>query len=373
MPIQPKKGLLNKVIKNCLGQICPLQNKHMQTSNKQSVLVTGGSGFVALHCIQQLLTKGYEVKTTLRSLSRKQEVIHSLEQNGTPGLQYLSFVEADLTKDDNWLMAASGCDYVLHIASPIFLKAPKDEQDMLRPAVEGTLRVLRAAKAAGVRRVVITSNFGAVGYSHKDKSKPITEESWTNPDEKGLSAYNKSKVLAEKAAWDFIKKEGGQMELTVVNPVGIFGPALNKNLSSGFELLKQVLNGSMRHIPDMTMNIVDVRDLADLEIRAMTSEAAGGQRFLALSDGIWSLPQMAKLFKAHFKEQAPRISTRRLPDWMVRIAALFNPTAKNLASMLGIYRNTSNEKARRVLGWQPRPAEEALLETVKSLIKFGNI
>lgn len=345
----------------------------MEYSNNKTVLVTGGSGFVALHCIHQLLLKGYTVKTTLRSLNKKDEVINTLREYHTPGLDRLFFIEADLTKDHNWPLAVSGCEYILHVASPIFLKAPRDENEMIRPAVDGTVRVLKAARDAGVRRVVMTSNFGAVGYSHSDKTKPITEDSWTDPNQKGLSAYNKSKVMAEKAAWDFLKKEGADLELTVINPVGIFGPAMNRNLSSGFELVKQILDGSMKAIPNMTMNIVDVRDLAELEIMAMTSEAAKGQRFLALSDGIWSLPQIATLYKTRLGDRARRISLRRLPDWMVHIKALFNPTAKNLASMLGIYRNTSNDKARQMLGWKPRPAEEALLSTAESLFKFGNV
>ena len=172
------------------------------------VLVTGGTGFVGAHCILQLLQKGYKVKTTLRSLNRKKEVLDMLSVGGITSFENLEFIEADLTKDANWNEAVKSCDYVLHVASPIFLRIPKDENEMIRPAVEGTLRVLKAARDAGVKRVVMTSNFGAVGYSHTDTTKVITEESWTDPNEKGLSAYNKSKVLAERAAWDFMAKEG---------------------------------------------------------------------------------------------------------------------------------------------------------------------
>lgn len=171
-----------------------------QVNTSQSVLVTGGTGFVGVHCILQLLQKGYTVKTTLRSLKRKNEVINMLKVGGITSFDNLSFLEADLLSDTNWNEAVSGCDYVLHVASPIFLRAPKDENELIRPAVEGTLRVLSAARNAGVKRVVMTSNFGAVGYSHTDTSSVITEESWTDPNEKGLSAYNKSKVLAERAA-----------------------------------------------------------------------------------------------------------------------------------------------------------------------------
>lgn len=337
------------------------------------VLVTGGTGFVGVHCILQLLNKGYAVRTTLRTINRKSEVLEMLKTGGINSFSNLEFIEADLTKDLNWDKAVKDCDYVLHIASPIYLRIPKDENEMIVPAVEGTLRVLKAARDAGVKRVVMTSNFGAVGYSHKDASKPITEECWTDPAEKGLTAYNKSKVYAERAAWDFIKKEGGTLELSVINPVGIFGPSLGPDLSSGFELLKKMLDGSMKAIPNLTLGIVDVRDVADLHIRAMTNPQARGERFLALAEGSLSLPQIAGIVKAKMPEVAGKISDKVLPDWKVRVASLFNAQAKALAPMLRVNRNASNEKAGKILGWKPRSNEEAILATVESMIKFENI
>ncbi len=346
----------------------------METSETEKlVLVTGGTGFVGIHAILQLLQKGYKVKTTLRSLNRKKEVIEMLKNGGIASFDDLGFIEADLTKDDNWDEAVKGCTYVLHIASPIYLRLPKNEDEMIRPAVDGTLRVLKAARNGGVKRVVMTSNFGAVGYSHKDNTKLITEEDWTDPNEKGLSAYNKSKVLAERAAWDFIKKEGGALELTVINPMGIFGPALGPTLSSGFELLKNIMNGSMKAIPNMNLGIVDVRDVAYLHIRAMTSSAANGQRFLALAGGTMSLPQIAMFLKSKLPAIAKSISTKTLPDWVVRVTALFNAKAKAIAPMLGVNRNASNEKAKKILGWLPKSNEEAILAAAESLIKFGNV
>ena len=341
--------------------------------NNVTVLVTGGSGFVALHAISQLLNQGYRVRATMRSLSKQTEVTNALRRSGITALEHLQFVETDLSNDKNWDQAMQGCSYVLHIASPIHLQIPKDENEMIRPAVDGTLRVLRAAKKAGVKRVVMTSNFGAVGYSHHDRTKIITEESWTNPDEKGLSAYNKSKVLAEQAAWTFIEKEGNPMELAVINPVGIFGKALNKNLSSGHELLKRILDGSMKAIPNMTISIVDVEDLADLHLRAMVHPDAAGQRFLALSGGVMTLPDIAAFLKSELGERGKSISTRRLPDWVVRMAALISPTARNLVPQLGRYRDASNEKARQVLGWEPRSNEKALLGTADSLFAFHHL
>lgn len=339
----------------------------------QWVLVTGGTGFVGIHAILQLLQQGYQVKTTLRSLRKKDEILAMLKTGGLTDFEHLQFIEADLSKDDNWNEAVKDCTYVLHIASPIHLELPKDENEMIRPAVDGTLRVLKSARDGGVKRVVMTSNFGAVGYSHKDPSQLITEESWTNPNEPGLSAYNKSKVFAERAAWDFMQKEGGDLELTVINPMGIFGPALGPALSSGFELLKGILDGTMKAIPKLILGIVDVRDVADLHIRAMTNPAAKGERFLALAGGTLSLPQIALLLKEKMPEVTEKVSTRALPNWVVRLAAWFNPKAKAIAPMLGVNRNASNEKAKRVLGWQPRSNEEAILATAESMVKFGHI
>lgn len=344
----------------------------MQNKEKL-VLVTGGSGFVGSHCIVQLLQKGYKVRTTIRSLQKQGSVIEMLKNGGIKNLQNISFVEADLSEDRNWEEAVKGCEFVLHIASPIYLKIPKDENEMIGPAVNGTLRVLRAARNAGVTRVVMTSNFGAVGYSHSDKTAAITEASWTDPNEKGLSAYNKSKVLAESEAWKFMDCEGGAMELSVINPVAIFGPALDGKLSSGYELLAKVLDGSMKRIPNITLNIVDVRDLADLHIRAMESEKANDERFLALSDGEMSLPEIASFLKEKLGEKGQSISTKTMPDWIIKLAAPFNVIARNIAPQLGRYRNVSNFKAKDELGWQPRSKEEALLSAAETLFRYGNV
>jgi nucleoside-diphosphate-sugar epimerase len=342
-------------------------------SNQKVVLVTGGTGFVGVHTILQLLQQKYIVKTTLRSLNRRDEVINSLKEGGISNFENLTFYEADLLSDKGWDKAINGCDYVLHVASPIFLRLPKNEDEMIRPAVDGTLRVMKTARDAGVKRVVMTSNFGAVGYSHKDQTKVIKEESWTDPNEKGLSTYNKSKVLAEKAAWDFMNREGGTLELSVINPMAIFGPSLNASLSSGYGLLLKVLVGSMKSIPDMRMGIVDVRDVADLHIRAMTHPKAKGQRFLALAGGTMSLLEISKFLKEKRPEIAEKASVKPMPTWILKLVAPFNKQAKAILPMVGIYRNATNEKAKTILGWQPRANEEAILATVESLIKFGHL
>jgi len=346
----------------------------MTTVNSEKlVLVTGGTGFVGVHCILQLLQEGYKVRTTLRTLARKKEVLEMLRVGGIHSFDELEFIEADLSKDTNWDTAVEDCTYVLHVASPIFLKIPKHESEMILPAVEGTLRILNASKKAGVLRVVLTSSFGAVGYSHKNDGTLITEASWTDPADRHLSAYLRSKTLAERAAWDFMEKEGGELELAVINPAGIFGPSLGPDLSSGFELMKKMLDGSMKAIPNITLGIVDVRDVADLHIRAMTHPKAKGQRFLAVAGETLTLPQIGRLLRDRMGEAAQKVPTKTLPDWIVRIAALFSPLAKNIVPQLGRNKNASNEKAKTILGWKPRSNEEAILATAKSLIKFGSI
>ncbi len=343
------------------------------TDTNQKVLVTGGTGFVAIHSILQLLNRGYQVRTTVRSIKSKEKIFEMLKNGGITDFSKLDFIQADLTSDKNWLEAMIGCNYVLHIASPIFLRLPKNEDEMIRPAVDGTLRVLKAAREAGVKRVVMTSNFGAVGYSHKDKNTLITEESWTNPDEKGLSTYNKSKVLAEQAAWNFMKNEGGSLELSVINPMGIFGPSLSPDLSSGFEMLKKLLDGTMKAIPDICLGIVDVRDVAELHILAMENPEAKGQRFLALAGGTMSLLEIVKLMKIKMPYAVEKASTKSLPTFIIRLTALFNDQAKAILPLVGIYREASNEKAKTLLGWKPRNNEEAIMATVISLIKWKSL
>lgn len=339
----------------------------------QKVLVTGGTGFVAIHSILQLLNRGYQVRTTVRSLNSRDKIFEMLKNGGITDFSQLEFIETDLTSDKNWNEAMMGCQYVLHIASPIFLRLPKNEDEMIRPAVDGTLRVLKAARDSGVKRVVMTSNFGAVGYSHKEKNSLITEESWTDPNEKGLSTYNKSKILAEKAAWDFIEKEGGALELSVINPMGIFGPSLNDDLSSGFELLKKLLDGSMKAIPDIRLGIVDVRDVAELHILAMEKPQAKGERFLALSGGTMSLMEIVKLLKEKMPYVTTKAPAKSLPTFIIRLSSIFNDQAKAILPLVGINRNASNKKAKTILGWVPRTNEEAVTASVISLIKWKNL
>lgn len=337
----------------------------------KTVLVTGGTGFVGTHIIFQLLQRGYNVKTTIRSLSSKSKVIDTLKFNGLTTFDNLTFVEADLSKDDNWDVAMEGCNYVLSVASPVFFNIPKDENEVIRPAVEGIIRVLKAAQNAGAKRVVMTSNFGAVGFSNKNSNITTTEEDWTNPNEKGLSAYEKSKLLAERAAWDFIKKEGGNLQFTTINPVAILGPSLSAHISGSFGLIEHLLNGSMKAIPNIPLNIVDVRDVADLHIRAMTNPKANGERFIASADGQISMPEIAALIKNKKPDIAKNISTKTVPNWIIYLAALFNKQAKEAALLLRMSRNVSNTKAKKTLDWKPLSTnEEIILASLDSMVKY---
>lgn len=343
-------------------------------ANSKTVLVTGGTGFVALQLIRQLLQKGYTVKTTLRSLRDKDKVSQTLKSNGVTALNALSFVEAELTSDANWAQAMQGCDFVLSVASPVFFDVPKDENDAIRPAVEGIQRQLRFARDAGVKRVVMTSSFGAAGFSQTDKTRATTEADWTDPALKGLSVYEKSKGLAERAAWDFMKTEGGNLELTTINPVAILGPSLSAHVSGSFDMLGHLLDGSLNPVPPIVLNIIDVRDVADLHIRAMEHPAARGQRFLATADGQISMPEIARLLKKANPTIAARVSTRTVPAFVVKLAALVNAQAKQGAMFLNVNRNVSNAKAKELLGWTPMATnEQAILASLESLIQYGLI
>lgn len=340
------------------------------------VLVTGGTGFVAAHCIAQLLEAGYRVRATVRELSREAGVHAMLHEAGAEPLTELSFAAADLLNDEGWADAAAGCDYVLHVASPFPMTQPKDENELIVPARDGALRVLSAARDAGVRRVVLTSSFAAVGYGHTaadrgHSARPFTEEDWTDPDGRDASAYVKSKTIAERAAWDFIQREGGTLQLATVNPVAIFGPALGPELSTSLRLLQGLLTGTIPALPRVTMSAVDVRDVADLHLRAMTHPDAAGQRFLAAAGDPISLPAIAALLREHMGDAASRVPKRVLPDVLVRALAPFTPALGEVARMLGQPKRVSSEKARRMLGWSPRSNEESILAAAESLVSLG--
>jgi nucleoside-diphosphate-sugar epimerase len=335
------------------------------------VLVTGGSGFIGAHCILQLLDRGFRVRTTVRSLDREAQVRAMLKAGGNAQGDALSFAAADLMSDAGWPQAVAGCDFVLHVASPFPLGVPKNDDELVIPAREGTLRVLRAARDAGVRRVVLTSSFAAIGYGHPPTDRPFEETDWTDLSGGGTTAYVKSKTLAERAAWDFVGREGGALELAVVNPVAVFGPVLGADYSTSIELVQRMLDGKVPGCPRLSFGIVDVRDVADLHLRAMTDPAAKGERFLAVAGDFMTIQQIAEVLKARLGTAAARVPTRVLPDWLLRLIALVDPSVRQIVPELGKLKNATNAKARHLLGWKPRSREDAILATAESLIQLG--
>jgi dihydroflavonol-4-reductase len=336
-----------------------------------TILVTGGTGFVGVHLIHQLLAAGHHVRTTVRDLAREGAVRSVLKNAGVDPGDRLSFFAANLEIDDGWRQAIAGCEFVHHVASPFPRSIPKDENELIRPAREGALRVLRTARDAGVKRVVLTSSFAAVGYGLPFQQAPFDETSWTNPDSADVQPYTKSKTLAERAAWDFLLREGGGLELAVVNPVGIFGPVLGPDFSTSILVVRRLLDGDLPGIPNMQFGVIDVRDVADLHIRAMANPAAKGQRLLAVAGDFLTFLDIAKILRAHLGEAARKVPLRQVPDWMVRISAIVDPQVKQILPELSKRKNATNEKARRLLEWNPRSPAEAILATARSLIGQG--
>jgi nucleoside-diphosphate-sugar epimerase len=341
-----------------------------------TVLVTGGSGFIGAHAILQLLSAGHQVRTTVRNLKREPDVRAMLKVGGadTASLSKdrLAFFTADLEEDAGWKEAVAGCDYVHHLASPLPPNAPKHEDELIIPARDGALRVLRASRDGGVKRVVMTSSFGAIGYGHAPQTAPFNEKDWSDlTGTREIAAYPKSKTLAERAAWDFIAKEGGGLELSVINPVAVFGPVLGPDYSPSILIVQKLMNGALPGCPRFSFGLVDVRDVVDLHLRAMTNAAAKGERFLAVAgENMWML-EVAKLLKTHMGNSAKRVPTRQLPDMLLRLAALRDPAVKLILPELGIVKGSTGEKARRVLGWAPRSNEESVLASAESLVRLG--
>jgi nucleoside-diphosphate-sugar epimerase len=335
------------------------------------VLVTGGSGFIGSHCILQLLAAGHQVRTTVRNLARERDVRALLRQGGVEAGDRLSFFAANLESDAGWADAVRGADFVLHVASPIPPGVPKHEDELIAPARDGALRVLKAARDAGVKRVVLTSSMAAIAYGHKPRNEPYSEKDWTDLNGRTVAAYPKSKTIAERAAWDFVAKEGGGLELSVVNPVFVLGPVLGADYSPSILVIQRLMDGAMPGCPKLYFAIVDVRDLADLHIRAMTNPAAKGERFLGAAGQTISMLDIAKILKARLGDAAKRVPTREIPNWLVRVVAMRDPAVKVIIPELGQIKHASNEKAKRLLGWAPRSNEDAIVASAESLIQFG--
>lgn len=338
----------------------------------KKVLVTGGTGFLGLQIILQLLEKGYDVRTTIRKDSGEERILKVLQANNAQNLENLSFIKADLSSDDNWVEAMQDRDGVFSVASPVFFGKIKNEADAIKPALNGTLRILKAANQSGVKRVVMTSNFGAVGFSKQGGL--TTEKDWTDENQTGLSIYEKSKLLAEKAAWKYVDQPEVNLELVTVNPVAIFGPSLDAHVSGSFDLLKNLLSGKMKLIPNLPLNVVDVRDVAAIQIKAMETPEAAGQRFIASTDGKITMREIAKLIRTKRPQIAQNVSSKNLPNWLLNLAAVFNETAREGKLMKNMNRNVSNQKAKDMLDWIPQSDnEQTVLTAVDSLINYQEV
>ncbi len=332
----------------------------------ETVLVTGGSGYVAGWCIAELLKRGFEVRTTLRNLSKESAVRAAISAAVAPG-ERLTFFAADLTSDAGWDTAVAGCDYILHVASPLGSDNPKNPDELIIPARDGALRILRAATKAGVKRVVLTSACAAASPSRYTEDGVTDETLWTDPNAPGLSAYRKSKTLAELAAWEFMKGYHGTTTLTTILPSAVLGPILSADNIGTAQVIGRLLQGRIPGTPRIGLEVVDVRDLADIHIRAMTSSEAAGERFIAVSEFMW-MSDIAKTLRSILGAAANKVPTRTIPDFVVRFLARFDSGLQALIPGLGRKNHHTSEKAQRLLGWMPRPATETIVDCAESLI-----
>lgn len=331
-----------------------------------TVLVTGIGGFLAGHIALQLLQKGYRVRGTVRDLARSAAIEQRLKKALGRETTGLSFVAADLLHDKGWDQAVAACTYVIHAASPFPDALPKHEDELIRPAREGSLRVLQAAQRAGVSRVVLTSSIAATNYGQGQA--PYTEEDWTDVEGPTATPYYKSKTLAEQAAWVYARESG--LELAVINPSLMLGPLLDKKAGTSVEIVRKLLCGEFPALPRFGISVVDVRDVADIHLRAMLAPEAAGQRFIAGGRFMW-MSELAAILRAEFPAYAHKLPRRTLPDWFVRIYACFDAQIRLILKELGRDRTVDATKARNVLGWQPRREEEAIRASAQSLIDFG--
>lgn len=332
------------------------------------VLVTGGSGYIAGFTIRQLIGQGWAVRTTIRNLKREAEVRAWLKVDN----DRLAFFAADLTSDAGWAEAMAGCSHVVHMASPLPAERVRDENELIVPARDGALRALKFARDAGVTRLVMTSSVAAIWYGRAAGKDSFTEADWTNIDAPDVSAYAKSKTIAERAARDWIAAEGGTLEYCSVNPGLVLGPLLSADFSPSLEAVKRVLEGTYPALPDLGFNLVDVRDVADLHIRALTAPDMSGERFMAVAPhGFTKLIDIATILRMQLPDHARKVTTRRMPSWAMRLISLFDPVVRQFIAELGKVRHAEPDHAVKVLGWSPRPVAESVVDTAKSMIELG--
>jgi nucleoside-diphosphate-sugar epimerase len=339
------------------------------TDGEQTVLVTGGSGFLGGWCLVELLQRSYRARTTVRDLARESEVRAAVGTQ-VDARDRLDVVAADLTKDDGWADAVAGCDYVLHVASPFPPAQPKDPDELIVPARDGTLRVLRASLAAGVKRIVLTSSVAAVRRPAADSvanGRDLTEDDWNDPDNPHTTPYTRSKTIAERAAWDFMRAEGAEDRLVTVQPGAIIGPLLGSDRSYSLQAVERMLTGKMPGLPRLGFSFIDVRDVAALEVAAMSAAEAGGQRLIAASTFLW-FSDVAAILREQLGPDARKVPRRGVPDFVVRVLARFDPELRSIVGELGHKTTYSVDNARRRVGWSPRPMQETIVDCARSLL-----
>jgi nucleoside-diphosphate-sugar epimerase len=338
-------------------------------ADKGVALVTGGSGYIGGWCVITLLQQGYTVRATIRDLARADEVKRSIESVVAPEGR-LTFHAANLTSDEGWDAAAEGAEFVLHVASPLGVPEPKDPDELIVPAREGALRAIRAAIKAGAKRVVMTSSVAATSRPLSEPDSEADETVWTDGDDVSAGAYARSKTIAEKAAWELIRSQGNGTSLAVVNPALVLGPVFGPDYSDSVQIVERLLKGRIPGLPHLGFCVVDVRDVADLHLRAMTSPEAAGERFIASGEFAW-MAEIASMLRARLPERVSKIPTAKAPDLMIKLAALVDHDLKSVTPSLGHKRTFSSAKAERVLGWKARPIEETLFDCARSLIDRG--
>jgi dihydroflavonol-4-reductase len=345
----------------------------MLDNKSNTVLVTGASGFVGTHCVLHLLEQGYRVRGTLRKLDRG-KYLREVFSRHTQATDNLEFVQTDLLKDDGWAEAVSGCEYVLHVASPFPSQMPENESDLIRPAVDGTLRVLSAASKANVKRVVLTSSVAAIQGGHGEMVRDFDENDWSDLGGE-IDAYAKSKTLAEQAAWKYVRnQESNQpLELAVINPSSVMGPLLDgTDLGTSATTIRDFMSGAYPGTARISWFLVDVRDVASAHLAAMINPRANGNRYICASEFIW-LTDVAKLLNENFGKRGYKVSTLQFPDWLVKFYALLDKSVKSEVPNLGKESRVSNQKIKDQLGIQFRSAAEAVLSMAESLIQLGVI
>ena len=335
---------------------------------KETVLLTGISGYIGLHCAAELLNQGYKVRGSLRDLAKMDEVLDALK-GAAVDTSLLEFVALDLLQDKGWVEAAHGATYLMHVASPFVVANPKNEDDMIKPAVDGTLRAMRAAQMAGVKRVVLTSSIVAMmgGKMHGT----FGPDDWTPTNTSSISTYSKSKTLAEQAAWDFLKTQtdGAVLELVSVNPGGVFGPPLGKNISGqSMSMVAQMLAGKLPMVPNIAFPMVDVRDVATLHVQAMSHPDVAGLRIIVSEAEGTSFSSVAQILKDHGYEGP---SSRVAPSLLLKFAALFDREARGMKGWLGMNLGADNSKTVELFGWTPRPFKECMIETAEAVSKLN--